>query len=77
MPGNPGTRDGWHIAFSQEIAHMRAASYAAGVLITVSLYLIIAASMALAPALIAAGSVGIAFVAAIVFVARNESQSAA
>lgn len=56
---------------------MRAASYAAGTLITVSLYLIIAATMSLAPALIAAGFVGIALVAAIAFVARDESQSAA
>ncbi|MEO8509999.1 MAG: hypothetical protein ABI534_02035 [Chloroflexota bacterium] len=56
---------------------MRAASYAVGTLIVISLYLIVAASMSFAPAIIAAGSVGIALVAAIAFVARNESQSAA
>ena len=55
---------------------MRAASYAVATLISVSLYLIIAASITFAPALIAVGSVGIALVAAIAFVARDESQTA-
>ena len=54
---------------------MRAASYAAGTLISVSLYLIAGASLALAPAVMAAGCVGIALVAAIAFVARNEPQT--
>ena len=50
---------------------MRAASYAAGTLIAVSSYLIIAATVALTPLWIAAGAVAIALIASVAFVARS------
>ena len=50
---------------------MRAASYAAGTLIAVSSYLIIAATVAITPLWIAAGAVGIALIASVAFVARS------
>jgi hypothetical protein len=55
---------------------MRAATYTTGTLISISLYLIVAATLALTPALIAVGSVAIALVAAIAFVASEGSQTA-
>ena len=52
---------------------MRAAAYAAGTLIAVSIYLILAATVGLAAVWIAAGSAGIALAASIAFVARSSS----
>lgn len=52
---------------------MRAAGYAAGTLIAVSSYLIVAATVALSPTWIAAGVIGIALIASIAFVARGEA----
>jgi hypothetical protein len=55
---------------------MRAAGYAVATLITVSLFLIVATSLALAPVWTAAGSIGLALVAALAFVARTDAPPA-
>jgi hypothetical protein len=55
---------------------MRAASYLAGTIIAVSLYLLVGAVAALSAAWLAAGAVIIALVASVAFVSRDEGATA-